>query len=351
VARTRGLAALALAAGVVLAAAPARAQPDGDRIDQTMERSLDQVYQREMPLGRGDYNGAWIGGGGGGGGAGGGGPIGGGGGGGGGSAGSAGGGGVPVGGGSGSGAVPGPTTPEAGSAGSAGGGSAAYNPDDHDGSARRPNGTPSDPRRRTARSSRGGGGGGGGASDDGGLGSFGGIAKIMLWGLIAVIVVMIVVFVIRQASGMTGEDEPIATGGDDAADDPNKIRAVVERPRDDADQLAFEGRYAEAIHTLLLRTVHELASQNLVRVTPSMTSREVLAKVPMLGDARAALADLVTAVEVTWFGDDVPGEADYARCRAHFELFAAAYRRGAAHAPGAPGAPAVLQPRAGQGAA
>ena len=37
---------------------------------------------------------------------------------------------------------------------------------------------------------------------------------------------------------------------------------MIERPRDDADQLAHEGRFADAIHILLLRTLHELASQN-----------------------------------------------------------------------------------------
>jgi hypothetical protein len=76
-----------------------------------------------------------------------------------------------------------------------------------------------------------------------------------------------------------------------------------------------------------LRTLHELAGQRLVQVTPAMTSREILTRVALVGDARAALAGLIVAVEQTWFGDDVPQLADYQRCRAQFDRFAAAYRR------------------------
>jgi hypothetical protein len=214
-------------------------------------------------------------------------------------------------------------------------------PDDvDDGTPRNKNGTPGDPRRhgRGGRSF-------GSSSGDAGGGTFSGIATVLLWGLVVVIGILVVLFFVRQASGVTGEEEPVKTK-EEEAEDPAKLLAVIERPRDDADQLAFEGRYADAIHTLLLRTLHELASQSMVRITPAMTSREVLAKVPLLGDSRTALAGLVTAVELTWFGDDVPGPEDYARCRAQFELFAAAYRRGAAQAQvGAPG-PAAAGARA-----
>jgi hypothetical protein len=325
--------------------APRRAPIDGDRIDQTMERALDQVYQREMPgwdnrgggfdLGGGtggagrDPNGRGTGG-----------------------AGrdpnprGSGSGGGPTGGtGTGSGGV---TPPDLGSGGTTnptGGGSDAWNPDDHDGVDRRPNAAPGDPRAPRRRGGRDRNYSGDGDHDTGDSGAFGGVATALLWGLVIVVALLVIVFIVRQASSMTGEAEPVKTASDDDAEDPNRLAAVIERPRDDADQLAHEGRFAEAIHTLLLRTVHELASQNLVRVTPSMTSREVLAKVPMLGDARAALAGLVSAVELTWFGDDVPGAADYARCREQFELFAAAYRRG--QQPGAqPAAPGILGARA-----
>jgi hypothetical protein len=67
-------------------------------------------------------------------------------------------------------------------------------------------------------------------------------------------------------------------------------------------------------------------------VPDAYTSREILAQVRLPDDARAALAELVIAVEVSWFGDDEPGETDYQRCLHRFELFTSAYTRGRARA-------------------
>lgn len=156
-------------------------------------------------------------------------------------------------------------------------------------------------------------------------GPLSGVATMLLWGLVIVIAIMIGVAIVQQVMGHNRDVEPDAPR---AATD-LQLAAVIERPRDDADELAAQGRFADAIHTLLLRTLHELASQNLVRVTAAMTSREILGRVSLLGDAREALTGLIVAVEQTWFGDDVPQLADYQRCREQFDRFATAYRRGA----------------------
>ena len=58
----------------------------------------------------------------------------------------------------------------------------------------------------------------------------------------------------------------------------------------------------------------------------SLTSREILSRVPLVPTARDALYQLVSAVELSYFGDDVPGQADYDRCRHEFQKFAQAYR-------------------------
>jgi hypothetical protein len=155
-------------------------------------------------------------------------------------------------------------------------------------------------------------------------GPLAGLATMLLWGLVIVAALLSAVAVYRHLAGYTADDEPERPPGRDEL----QLAAVIERPRDDADELAAQGRFADAIHTLLLRTLHELASQHLVRVTPAMTSREILARVSLLGEAREALAGLIVAVEQTWFGDDVPHGDDYQRCRAQFDRFAAAYRRG-----------------------
>ncbi len=152
------------------------------------------------------------------------------------------------------------------------------------------------------------------------------IATALLWVLLAVSVALIGFMVFRELSGyeadeLAGDEAPeeAADRGDDA---------VVQAPLGDAEALAGQGRYGEAIHVLLLRTLEELARRVTVRLPRSLTSREILSRVAVPDEARVALSDLVGAVEVTHFGSHEPSQSDYLACRERFQRFAAAYTRG-----------------------
>jgi hypothetical protein len=86
----------------------------------------------------------------------------------------------------------------------------------------------------------------------------------------------------------------------------------------DADALAAEGRFADAIHVLLLRALREVARAG-GEFARGMTSREVVFRVDDPA-ARAALAELVAAVERHEFGARALGAGDFSRCRAASEL-------------------------------
>jgi hypothetical protein len=152
------------------------------------------------------------------------------------------------------------------------------------------------------------------------------IASTLLWGLLIVGGALIVVWLVSELARFAGDPEvpreDAAAGARLAA----AAAAILDRPLGDADELARRGEFAEAIHTLLLRTLHELARTAAVRILPAMTSREVLARVPLLAGARDALSGLITAVELTHFGDEPAGAADYERCRQQFHVFASAFR-------------------------
>jgi hypothetical protein len=158
------------------------------------------------------------------------------------------------------------------------------------------------------------------------------LASMLMWGVVIAGVIIIAIFIARDLFKYS--DDPGAEHVKEGPVEIEEIRAALDKPLDDADQLAAAGRYAEAIHTLLLRTFQELARTSAVKIAASMTSREILARIPLLGDSRDALADLVMMVELTWFGDDVPGQAEWERCRSQFHRFVAAYQQ---RAPGAPG--------------
>jgi hypothetical protein len=163
--------------------------------------------------------------------------------------------------------------------------------------------------------------------DDAGgdAGPLGTLMSYLVWALVIVGAAVVAVWLGRELAGYTGDAQ---VGDDGAAPEDTHDKAIVERPLGDADELAARGLYTEAIHTLLLRTLQELVRSAKVRVAPAQTSREILAKVPLLGDVRTALAGLITAVEVTHFGGGVPDAGDYARCRQQFNVFAAAFRAG-----------------------
>ena len=78
-----------------------------------------------------------------------------------------------------------------------------------------------------------------------------------------------------------------------------------------ADRLAAEGRYAEAVHALLLQTLRDLAERFRVPLQPSRTSREILGLLPLKPDRREVLGDLVRMVERSVFGGIPLGMADY----------------------------------------
>jgi hypothetical protein len=156
-------------------------------------------------------------------------------------------------------------------------------------------------------------------------GPLGSLMTVLMWGLLIVMAGLLAFWLGDEL--MKREDNPEAGPDAEAAPDTDAVTAaIIARPLGDADELARRGEFAEAIHTLLLRTLEELVRSAAVRVERSHTSREILARMPLLADAREALSGLITAVELTHFGDEPANAADYERCRQQFHRFATAFR-------------------------
>jgi hypothetical protein len=156
-----------------------------------------------------------------------------------------------------------------------------------------------------------------------------GLLTMFMWGLLAVGLGLLIFWFVSE---FAKSDADVALPVEDDSDAKVKAQtaAIIDRPLGDADDLAARGEFAEAIHTLLLRTLHELARSAMVRVERSHTSREILRRVPLAADAKEALSMLITYVELTHFGDDPANAADYAKCREQFNRFATAFRAGLA---------------------
>lgn len=158
-------------------------------------------------------------------------------------------------------------------------------------------------------------------------GVLGQIASALLWVLVGVVVLVLVSWLVQEYRGSHDDPAPARPPSDD---DTEARAAVVAQPLNDAEALAQQDRFDEAIHALLLRTVEALERTLPTGLPRSLTSREILALVSMNESARVAFSELVRAVELSYFGSQVPGPAEYRACRAYFQRFAEAYVQRAA---------------------
>lgn len=143
------------------------------------------------------------------------------------------------------------------------------------------------------------------------------LLRILLWTVLAVLLALAAGWLARRLARPVPDVEVV----EDAPGRPVSI------PTEGAEALAREGRWSEAIHALLLDTLEALSRA--ARLAPSLTSREIVARVPLAARAREALAGLVTAVEISRFGGAPAGEGDYLACLDRFHAFLDSYRSAA----------------------
>ena len=91
---------------------------------------------------------------------------------------------------------------------------------------------------------------------------------------------------------------------------------------EDADRLAAEGRYDEAAHLLLQRSVHHIASARPDWVHPATTAREITAIPALPGAARSAFAVIAGRVERSLFALRALDLSDWQAARAAYADFA-----------------------------
>jgi hypothetical protein len=85
-----------------------------------------------------------------------------------------------------------------------------------------------------------------------------------------------------------------------------------------ADELARQGRFVEAMHTLLLQSLADIRLRLDERFADSLTSREILRSARLPERGRAPLREIIARVEWTYFGEHPAEAADYQACRQRF---------------------------------
>ena len=150
----------------------------------------------------------------------------------------------------------------------------------------------------------------------------GGGLRVVRWVALAAIVLLLLYLLFRWLDtigmfGRGGQGSGAAEGADwRPAEAP--ARALLE----EADRLAAAGRYAEAAHLLLFRSIEDIDARKPDLVRPALTSRDIAGAPAIPARPRRAFAEIVAMVERSLFGGRSLDAGDWTRCRAAYEEFA-----------------------------
>jgi hypothetical protein len=148
-----------------------------------------------------------------------------------------------------------------------------------------------------------------------------------LWIVIAV-VIAILLFVFRDLiPGWRSRQRPDWATEEGQGDTRARTPAAVLGA---ADQLAAEGRFVDAMHVLLLQGLAAIRERLDEHFADSLTSREILRSTRLSETGRTSLRDIISRVELTYFGQRPAALADYVACRASFNTLAEALHKSAA---------------------
>jgi hypothetical protein len=151
------------------------------------------------------------------------------------------------------------------------------------------------------------------------LGAAGTPISIVVWTAIGIGVAVVIFFIVRELYGVQlgwkRDKGPRKTGATDWRPDREKARILLL----DADALAAEGRYDEAVHMLLLRGVADITARRPRLIGPALTSRDIAALPDLPEAARPAFALIAEIVERSFFGGRPVDEAGWLQAREAYE--------------------------------
>ena len=144
----------------------------------------------------------------------------------------------------------------------------------------------------------------------------------IFWAGVAVVAAMIIYWIVSEiarripqtkAEEKPQADVPVAEFRPAAA----RARALLE----EADRLAREGRYGEAVRVLLHRSIEDMDAAYPATIMPSMTSREISGLQYLSVKGRATFTKIAQAVEASLFGGRILTAEHFAECRGAYEAF------------------------------
>lgn len=144
--------------------------------------------------------------------------------------------------------------------------------------------------------------------------------KIIFWLGLAAIVLAVLWFIAREVIRIRLPEKSDKLDIRDDAWRPAPAAALA--LLSDADALAAEGRFAEAVHLLLLRSINDIDGRLPNTVRPALTARDIAGLNRLPDAARPAFDRIARVVEHSLFGGRAVDRAAFVDCRAAYEAFA-----------------------------
>lgn len=150
--------------------------------------------------------------------------------------------------------------------------------------------------------------------------------RMILWTLIALAAALLVYVVVQRIR--TGEwrlPRRRFAAPADMAEEEEESPLFVAKPSwlQEADALAAQGLFAQAVHHLLFRSIEDIAYRRPQLVRPALTSREIAGAGAIPTKARELFAAIAALVERSLFGGRPVSQDDWASARAAYASFAA----------------------------
>jgi hypothetical protein len=142
------------------------------------------------------------------------------------------------------------------------------------------------------------------------------LIRVLLWGAV-IAGVLVAIWSLRNSLPLISRSRKIVAPKQPAP--PPAASSRLDEAGLEADDLARQGHFDEAMHLLLLNSLSEMRRQLKTSFAISLTSREILRRVHLPDIGRQSLRAIIAAVERTYFRGDAAGQDDYADCRSNFE--------------------------------
>lgn len=158
------------------------------------------------------------------------------------------------------------------------------------------------------------------------LEALGPVFRVIFWIAAAAVILGILYFLfgetIRMRLGFTRKEKQKEKAADDVLTDIRPDAARARSLLEEADALAREGRFAEAVHLLLFRSIEDVQERLEGGVPTSLTAREIAGLGSLPDRARRALKPIIQIVENSFFGGREVDAAGWQSARRSYEEFA-----------------------------